>query len=149
MDGVAPAAATTLVLDTNVVLDAFLFEDRRTAALRGLLREGRVHWIATTAMRDELERVLAYPRIVAQLEKRGRAAPEVLSAFDAGARMVDAAAPCGIRCADADDQPFLDLAVARGCGLLSRDKALLSLAKTLAQRTRAGFVAMEFVALGG
>lgn len=139
-------AATTLVLDTNVVLDAFLFEDPATLALRSALREHRVRWIATAAMRDELLRVLAYPKIAAQLRKRGRDAPALTAAFDAAAAIVPAGPGCGIRCADPDDQPFVDLALAHGCGLISRDRALLSLSKAVAQRIPAGFVATEFIA---
>lgn len=149
MDGIAAPAVTTLVLDTNVMLDAFLFEDPRTAALRAGLDEGCVRWIATAAMRDELERVLGYPNIVAQLLKRGLSAADVLAAFDAGAEIVEAAPDCGIRCEDTDDQPFLDLAAAHGCGLLSRDQALISLGKRPAQRSSTGFVATKFISAGG
>lgn len=140
------APAETVVLDTNVVLDAFLFEDPGTDALRAALREARVRWLATAAMRAELERVLAYPSIEAQLRKRGRTAAQVLAEFDADAHVVAAAPACGLQCEDPDDQPFIDLAAAHGCGLLSRDKALISVTKRLARRSPAGFVAMKFIA---
>ncbi len=48
---------TALVLDTNIVLDVFVFADEVAKPLLPALAEGRVHWVATPAMRDELARV--------------------------------------------------------------------------------------------
>ena len=51
-------AAALVVLDTNIVLDLFVFSDPATAALRSALESGAARWVATSVMRDELERVL-------------------------------------------------------------------------------------------
>jgi len=122
-----------IVLDTNIVLDLLVFDDPERAPLAAALAAGELRWLATAAMRDEFERVLGYPLIVARLDAIGRQAAEVLAAFDARAQMVDAApvrAPCV--CSDPDDQIFIDLAVAHRARLLSKDRAVLSMHKRLA-----------------
>ena len=56
-----------LVLDTNIVLDVFVFNDPAAQPVRDGLAAGQLDWIATQAMRVELERVLSYPQIVPRL----------------------------------------------------------------------------------
>jgi predicted nucleic acid-binding protein len=124
---------TRLVLDTNVVLDVFVFVDEAAAPLRDGLLGGGLRWIATAAMRDELARVLAYPQIVKRLLGRGLEAAEVLSHFDRLATRVDCAPKAPVTCKDPDDQKFIDLAFAHGAGLLSKDAAVLALRKRLAR----------------
>ena len=65
--------STVIVLDTNILLDLGVFDDARAEGLRTALKAGQLQWLATTAMRDELERVLAYPQIVRSLQQIGRA----------------------------------------------------------------------------
>ena len=60
--GSARKAMRPLVLDTNVVLDLFVFGDPATRPLQSALERGDCDWLATPAMRDELERVLDYPQ---------------------------------------------------------------------------------------
>ena len=103
-----------LVIDTNIALDLLVFDDPDRASLAASLATGEAQWIATAAMRDELERVLGYPLIASRLLAGGRAAAQVLADFDRRTRRIDAApprAPCV--CSDPDDQIFVDLAVAR------------------------------------
>ncbi|WHZ10163.1 MAG: hypothetical protein OJF60_000602 [Burkholderiaceae bacterium] len=121
-----------VVLDTNLALDLLLFDDPATEHLALLLSAGRLRWIATCAMRSELARVLDYPAVAAQLERRADAATRVLQAFDAQVQSVDDPASADLRCIDPDDQMFIDLAVERGALLLSRDRALLQLRAPLA-----------------
>jgi putative PIN family toxin of toxin-antitoxin system len=121
-----------LVLDTNIVLDLFVFRDAATQALAAELAHGRVHWFATSAMRDELERVLDYPQIAKSRAFHGIDAGAVLARFDAHVRLVDEAPRAPVRCADEDDQKFIDLAVAHRALLVSKDKAVLVLCKRLA-----------------
>jgi uncharacterized protein len=115
-----------IVLDTNVVLDWLLFADPGVRALATAIEQGRLRWIATAAMRGEFAHVLG----------RGLAAAHGAEA--AGFNLTweqfcvehpsapPAAAP--LRCTDADDQKFLDLALAAGARwLVSRDRALLKL----------------------
>ena len=123
--------ARPVVVDTNVALDLLIFSDPRTAPLRTLLAQGRLAWIATQVMRDELERVLAYPHIAARMDYYRMAAAQVLAAFDAKARLVDVAPKVAYVCKDADDQKFIDLAAAHRAILLSKDKAVLCMRKRL------------------
>jgi putative PIN family toxin of toxin-antitoxin system len=120
-----------IVLDTNIVLDAFVFNDPATQALKAALAAQQLQWIATQPMRDELERVLAYPKIVVRLAFYQLSATQVLAQFDAQAQLVDVAPKAGVTCTDPDDQKFIDLAVAHKSLLLSKDNAVLCMAKRL------------------
>lgn len=130
-EGVPGAPARPVVVDTNVALDLLIFSDPRTAPLRTLLAQGRLDWIATQVMRDELERVLAYPHIVSRMDFYRVDAAQVLAAFDAQARLVDIAPRVAYVCKDADDQKFIDLAAAHRAILLSKDKAVICMRKRL------------------
>lgn len=130
-EGVPGAPARPVVVDTNVALDLLIFSDPRTAPLRALLTQGRLDWIATQVMRDELERVLAYPHIVSRMDFYRVDAAQVLTAFDAQARLVDIAPRVAYVCKDADDQKFIDLAAAHRAILLSKDKAVICMRKRL------------------
>jgi putative PIN family toxin of toxin-antitoxin system len=120
-----------IVIDTNIVLDAFVFDDPGSVALKAALEGRQIRWLATRPMRDELERVLAYPLIVRRLLRGQRGADEVLAQFDAKAEIVEVAARAPMRCRDPDDQKFVDLALAHKAALLSKDRALLCLSKRL------------------
>ena len=121
-----------LVLDTNIILDLYVFHDPATTALRRAIEAGQLRWLATPPMREELERVLAYPQIVKSLQHHQTNATEVLAQFDAYCTVVAIAAKAGVTCKDPDDQKFIDLAVAHSAFLLSKDRAVLCMAKRLA-----------------
>ena len=134
----APAPGPTrsrpvVVLDTNVVLDWLLFRDPSSTPLARAILGRQLRWVATAPMRGELAEVL----------RRGLAAArrvdsaDVLGQWDAHAelRSEPPRLPAAMLppCTDVDDQKFLDLAHASGaCWLLSRDKALLRLARRAA-----------------
>lgn len=124
-------APVFIVLDTNIVLDVFVFNDPATQPLKDALAVQGVQWLATQPMRDELERVLAYPKITARLAFYQLSAAVVLAQFEARVKMVDLAPKAGVTCADPDDQKFIDLAVAHRALLLSKDHAVLCMAKRL------------------
>jgi putative PIN family toxin of toxin-antitoxin system len=121
-----------VVLDTNIVLDLFVFRDEAVAALKAALANKEVEWLATAAMRKELACVLAYEQIGARASAARVTAEEVLQSFDTHTRIVDTAPVSKVTCRDTDDQKFIDLAVAHGARLLSKDKAVLSLRRKLA-----------------
>ncbi len=121
-----------LVIDTNIVLDLFVFDDAAAKPLRAALEAGEVEWLATSPMRVELERVLGYPQIAPRLAFYERTAGEVLAAFDRHARLVEPAPKASVTCSDGDDQCFIDLAVAHRAPLLSKDRAVLTMKKRLA-----------------
>lgn len=126
-----PARKPPVVLDTNIILDVFIFDDAAAKPVRQALEAGEIDWIATQPMRDELARVLAYPQIVPRLAFYQLGADDVLAAFDRHARLLPAASKCRLSCSDADDQKFIDLAVASQALLLSKDRHILSMAKRL------------------
>ncbi|WP_233505948.1 putative toxin-antitoxin system toxin component, PIN family [Rhodoferax lacus] len=120
-----------ILLDTNIVLDLFVFNDPATPALLQALQGGSLRWIASQPMRDELERVLAYTHIVPRLAFYQLSAADVLQRFDAMVQIVDVAPKVQLTCKDPDDQKFIDLAVAHQAVLLSKDHAVLALAKRM------------------
>jgi putative PIN family toxin of toxin-antitoxin system len=128
---VTAGARQPVVLDTNIVLDLFVFNDAAAQPLRQALEAGELDWLATQAMRDELERVLAYSQIMPRLAFYQLSAQDVLAAFDRHTRLLEAAAKARVTCSDADDQKFIDLAVAAKALLLSKDRDVLSMAKRL------------------
>jgi putative PIN family toxin of toxin-antitoxin system len=127
----AHSPVPSVVLDTNIVLDLLVFQDPLTRPLREALQAGTLRWIASADMRGELERVLTYPHIAKRLAFYGLEPAAVLAARDAWVHTVEPEAKAPVTCKDPDDQRFIDLAVAHRCLVLSKDNAVLSMAKRL------------------
>ena len=131
------AAPQRIVLDTQVVLDLLHFADPRVSALRAALDAGRAVVVSDAACRAELLRVLNYPALRIDAVRRAELEREyddlvLLQVHDSSPVAPMPALP---RCADPDDQKFLELAEASGAAiLLSRDAALLALARRCASR---------------
>jgi putative PIN family toxin of toxin-antitoxin system len=121
-----------LVLDTNVVLDLFVFHDPRWSPLLNALQSGAVHGVTRTDCRNEWMHVLCYPHLPLDADTRAAAS----AAFDSLIRMTDSpagAAPLPM-CSDRDDQKFLELARdSQAAMLITKDKALLKLARRIAK----------------
>jgi putative PIN family toxin of toxin-antitoxin system len=130
--GVA-TAPVRVVLDTNIVLDLWLYKDPATAALLEALETKAVQWLATQVMRDELERVLAYTHIVKRLTFSQLTAQDILAQFDAHAQVMPIAAKALFICKDGDDQKFIDLAAEHKTQLISKDKAVLTMRNRMAR----------------
>jgi putative PIN family toxin of toxin-antitoxin system len=118
-----------VVLDTNVLVSLYVFDDSRLAPLRLKIEHGE--WLALTRQDclDEFRRVLGYP-IFALSEQRQE---EMFASYLARTQRNEtrpsyaAALP---RCSDRDDQKFLELARdAQAAWLVTADKALLKLAR--------------------
>ncbi len=135
-----------IVLDTNIVLDLFVFDEPAVLPLKDALQTRQLQWIATPAMREELARVLAYKQIVPRLAYYQRSAADVLEDFDRLVKVMDTAPKAPVTCKDADDQQFIDLAVARKTPLLSKDHAVLCMKKRLLALDVQAQTAIEFVA---
>lgn len=132
-----------LVLDTNVVLDLWLFQDPQLDSLRALLRERTVAWLSNGQCRDEFVRVLAYPEVdrflVRHTTNSSAARSRALARFDDLAIDVgQPSIPCPLPlCRDPDDQFLVELAVGAGADILvTKDRQLLAMANSL---RRAGF----------
>ena len=127
-----------VVIDTNIVLDVFIFNDAAARPLRKALEAGELDWIATLPMRNELARVLTYRQIVPRLVFYRLSADDVLASFDRHVRLIGIPAKARLTCSDPDDQKFIDLAVAGKTLLLSKDRHILAMSKRLlAQGVRA------------
>ena len=120
-----------IVIDTNIVLDLFVFKDPLAQPLAQALANQTYKWLATAPMRDELERVLDYPNIALRLDAAQITATGVLAQFDAQVQRMDVAPRATLICRDPDDQKFIDLALAHQTLLLSKDRAVLCMAKRL------------------
>ena len=123
----ASAAPLRLVLDTNVVIDAFLFRSELSQPINDALSSGRALYFANEATLAELERVLTYPALKLDISRQ----QEVFTRYCASAQRVAAAPPPPLpQCQDQDDQKFLELAAIAGAHwLISRDKLVLKLGK--------------------
>jgi len=126
------ASAPPIVLDTNVCLDLFVFQDPRWAALLGALERGELAAVTRADCRDEYRIVLHYKHLPLDDDSRALAAQR----FD---RLVTLVAPDSkpVRlpvCSDRDDQKFLELARDAGAAILvTKDKALLKLNRKTVQ----------------
>ena len=120
-----------IVIDTNVLLDIWIYSDTATVTLRQKLLQGQLQWVTTAAMSEELLRVLDYEHISRRREKDGISSIDVMQAFDRHSSCVPDAPRSSYVCKDADDQKFIDLAVANKAILLSKDRQVLKLKKRL------------------
>lgn len=121
-----------IVIDTNVCLDLFLFEDPRCTTLMAALKEGTVEAVTCTDCRNEWLRILDYPNLRLDETLKSNCAIK----FDAHIKYltpprIDTPLPL---CRDPDDQKFLELARdAKATILITKDKALLKLARKTRQ----------------
>jgi len=125
--------SSPVVIDTNIVLDIWVYQDPATPPLLQALKKGELRWLATPPMREELLRVLDYPHIAQRRERDGVSAQDVLAHFDGLAQMQAVAPKAPYVCKDEDDQKFIDLAVAHQALLLSKDRQVLRLTNRLAR----------------
>jgi putative PIN family toxin of toxin-antitoxin system len=124
-------APLRVVLDTNVVLSALIFNNAASQALREAWRGGRLIPCACTATVQELMRVLAYPKF----RLSASAQHELLADFLPYVQVVHMPdpPPAVPTCRDPHDEVFMQLAlVANAEALVSGDKDLLALATNMA-----------------
>jgi putative PIN family toxin of toxin-antitoxin system len=127
-----PVPPKVIVIDTNVCLDLFVFKDPRWAGLLAALESGAVEAVTRSDCRDEYNIVLHYKHLPLDDDSR----PLAAARFDQLIKVV-APAESGVRlpvCTDKDDQKFLEVARdAQAAALITKDKALLKLARRLAK----------------
>lgn len=129
-----------VVIDTNCVLDLWVFDDPASAPLKHMITSGKLKWIITPAMRDEWVRVMEYPAIQRARQQRGVESVTALKAAAPSLEIVAAPPRCPVQCLDPDDQMFIDLAVAEKARLISKDKQVLALRPEL---TRHGVAVLK------
>jgi putative PIN family toxin of toxin-antitoxin system len=116
-----------LVLDTNILLDIFVFNDPSVAALKEALLTHRVKAFATPESILELADVISRPLFALESGRQ----KEILQEWQALSEPINQTAmhQAPWKCKDPDDQIFLDTAFTlRPAVLLSKDLALLNLA---------------------
>lgn len=124
-----------IVIDTNVCLDLFFFRDERWNALLKAMHDRALEAVTRADCRNEWLIVLGYPHLAIDAAQRSI----VEARFDETIACLQPAdlPPADIRlplCKDTDDQKFLELARdARAATLLTKDKALLRLARRTAK----------------
>ncbi|WP_347402422.1 putative toxin-antitoxin system toxin component, PIN family [Corallococcus macrosporus] len=122
----AAPAIRSVVLDTNVVLDVFVYDDAFTRPLKEALRSGALTAWADRHTLKELALVLAYPsfKLTSDAQRAVRDAYGALVQVADGEGTPVALPPCR----DRDDQKFLALAARAGAAwLVSKDKRVLSM----------------------
>ena len=117
----------TVVFDTNVLLDLFVFNDFRAIHLKQALLEKQIDALATPKTLEEFADVISRPLF--SLEPAAQ--ETILLQWRSLARIVDEQnlAPSSWCCQDPDDQVFLDLAfTSKPCILISKDNEVLKFA---------------------
>lgn len=104
--------ARRVVLDTNVVASALLFPGPTTGELRRAWMAGEIVPLVCKETTLELMRVLAYPRFDLTEEEIAQFVADYLPYTEVV--MVADGKPRGPKCRDADDQIFVELAMAGG-----------------------------------
>lgn len=117
-----------VVIDTNLVLSALVFGGGRPAQLRHAWQAGSCQPLVCAETLKELARVLSYPKFKLTADEQQELLADYLP-YCAAVKLPSAKPPAGIVCRDADDLPFLHLAVAgKAEALVSGDADLLVLA---------------------
>jgi putative PIN family toxin of toxin-antitoxin system len=117
----------TIILDTNILLDIFIFKDVRADRLKNAVLNRQIKTYSNQTSVEELADVISRPLF--NLEE-GRQA-EIMGEWQSLSQSIEdlklEAAPW--KCQDSDDQVFLDIAFTlRPSILISKDNAVLKLA---------------------
>lgn len=121
----------TIVLDTNILLDIFVFNDHRASELKQALLNQEIHAPASQKTIEELADVIGRP--IFNLNNTQQ--DQILKQWHSLASLVsdDTLASAPWSCEDEDDQIFLDLAYKlKPAIIISKDNALLKLSKKAA-----------------
>jgi putative PIN family toxin of toxin-antitoxin system len=120
------ASPPRVVLDTNVLLDLWVFDDVRARPLRDALESRRIAALRNGPSVDEFTQVIVRECFRLSTERRF----DILRHWDRLACDVKQVYAAPIAASDPDDQIFLDLAysAAADC-LVTRDKGLLRLSR--------------------
>lgn len=122
-----------VVLDTNVVLDWLVFQNTECAGLIAAIEAGQLRWVVNDSLRGELAHVLARGVVNAWAPDETKVWAHWARYAHPGAETPALAGTAArLRCTDPDDQKFVDLALSGAQWLISRDRAVLKLARRAA-----------------
>jgi putative PIN family toxin of toxin-antitoxin system len=122
----------SVVFDTNVLLDLFVFNDFRALHLKQALVEKKIDAIASQKTLEEFADVISRPLFSLEMAEQEK----ILLQWKSLARLMNdqSLLQSPWRCQDPDDQIFLDLAFsAKPCTLISKDNAVLKFAARAAK----------------
>jgi putative PIN family toxin of toxin-antitoxin system len=122
----------SVVFDTNVLLDLFVFNNFRALHLKQVLLEQKIDALASPKTLQEFADVISRPLF--SLEKVEQ--EKILLQWRSLSRVLDdqSLLPSPWRCQDPDDQVFLDLAfTVKPCILISKDHEVLKFAAQAAK----------------
>jgi len=115
-----------LVLDTNILLSALLFQSAHAAWLRGLWQSDAVTPLISHDTAKELLRVLSYPKFALAENEREDLLADYLPWCEVV--LIPQPPPVVPDCRDPFDKPFLQLALAgKADALITGDKDILAL----------------------
>jgi putative PIN family toxin of toxin-antitoxin system len=117
----------SVVFDTNVLLDLFVFNDFRALHLKQVLLEQKIDALASPKTLEEFADVISRPLFSLETIDQEK----ILLQWASLVRVLDDQSLLSSpwRCQDPDDQVFLDLAfTARPCTLISKDHEVLKFA---------------------
>ena len=123
----------TIVFDTNVLLDLFVFNDFRALHLKQALIDGKMKALATPSTLEEFADVIARPvfSLDGTLQEQLRQQWQSLAQIRDDQSLIKAPWTCQ----DPDDQVFLDLAYTeKPCILISKDNEVLRFANQAAKK---------------
>ena len=122
----------SVVFDTNVLLDLFVFNDFRALHLKQALLEHKIDALASLKTLEEFADVISRPLFSLETAEQEK----ILLQWKSLSRVVDDQSLLSSpwRCQDPDDQIFLDLAfTAKPCTLISKDNEVLKFAARAAK----------------
>ena len=124
----------SVVFDTNVLLDIFVFNDFRAIHLKQALLDGSIDALASPKTLEEFADVISRPLFaLSQIEQE-----QLIKQWQSLARVVhdESLLPSPWRCQDPDDQVFLDLAyTSKPCTLMSKDNEVLKFVASAAKES--------------
>ena len=116
-----------IILDTNILLDIFVFGDVRADRLRNAVLNRQIKTYSNQTSVEELRDVISRPLFALEEGQQVKIMGQWQSLSQSIEDLKLEAAPW--KCQDPDDQVFLDLAfTVRPSILISKDKAVLKLA---------------------
>lgn len=121
----------SVIFDTNVLLDLFVFNDLRATDLKHALLNKKINAHASSSTLEEFADVLSRPLFA--LESNAQKAIHELWTSQASIIEENSLIKAPWQCRDLDDQIFLDLAfTTKPCFLITKDHEILKLANQAA-----------------
>lgn len=117
-----------LIIDTNVLLDLFVFEDQRANFLHEEINSNRARLVYCLEMVEEFADVLSRPQFGLSDARQN----DILQRWQSLGTLIHIQQHAPLQCSDPDDQIFIHLAYqVRPAVLISKDRALIDLQKKL------------------